>query len=60
MRIQLERENIPLAPRLRMNLMANTDYEYTVGLRYIFSPYVSVSASYNSDLKWGAGIMLNY
>lgn len=59
-RIQLERENIPLTPRLRMNLMANTDYEYTVGLRYIFSPYVSVSASYNSDLKWGAGVMLNY
>lgn len=59
-RIQLERENIPLTPRLRMNVMANTKYEYTVGLRYILSPYFSLSASYNSDLKFGAGIMVSY
>lgn len=59
-RIQLERENIPLTPRLCMNVMANTEYEYTVGLRYILSPYFSLSASYNSDLKFGAGIVVNY
>lgn len=59
-RLQLERENIPLAPRLRMNLMANTDSEYTVGLRYILSPYFSLMADYTSDLKFGAGIRVNY
>lgn len=59
-RIQLERENIPLTPRLCMNVMANTEYEYTVGLRYILSPYFSLSAGYNSDLKFGAGIVVNY
>lgn len=59
-RIQLERENIPLTPRLRMNVMANTEYEYAVGLRYILSPYFSLSAGYNSDLKFGAGIVVNY
>lgn len=59
-RLQLERENIPLAPRLRMNLMVNTEVEYGVGLRYIFSPYFSVTANYSSDLRFGAGIMLNY
>lgn len=59
-RLQLEREDIPLTSRLRMNLMANTDKEYEAGLSYVLSPYFSLAASYNSDMKWGAGIKINY
>lgn len=59
-RLQLERENIPLANRLRMNLMINTEKEYAVGLQYILLPYLSIATSYNSELKFGAGIRLRY
>lgn len=59
-RFQLERENIALTARLRMNLMVNTEVEYAVGLRYILLPYLSISASYNSELKFGAGIQCNF
>lgn len=59
-RFQLERENIPLANRLRMNLMVNTEKEYAVGLQYILLPYLSIAANYNSELKFGAGIRLMY
>lgn len=57
---QLERDDIPLSSRLRMNLMANTDKEYTVGLRYILTPYVGVGVNYDSELKFGGGITLTY
>lgn len=59
-RLQLERENIPLTSRLRMNLMVNTEAEYSVGLRYIILPYFSVTANYNSDLKFGAGLQCTF
>jgi CopA family copper-resistance protein len=59
-RVQLEREDIAISRRIRMNLSANTDKEYRVGLRYILTPYISISGNYDSDMKWGAGISINY
>lgn len=59
-RLQLEREDIPITDRLRANLMLNSDKEYSVGLNYIITPWMGLSVSYDSDLKWGAGIRLNY
>jgi CopA family copper-resistance protein len=59
-RLQLEREDIPVTNRLRAGLMLNSDKEYYVGLNYIITPWLGISASYNSELKWGAGIRLNY
>lgn len=59
-RFQLERENIALTARLRMNMMVNTEVEYAFGLRYILLPYLSVSANYNSEMKFGAGVQLNF
>ena len=35
LRVQLFREDIPLAKRLRLNLMANSDKEYMLGLSLI-------------------------
>ncbi|WP_372339339.1 multicopper oxidase domain-containing protein [Flavobacterium sp. MFBS3-15] len=60
LRLQLERKDIPLGRRLRMNLMVNTDKEYMGGLRYIITRWGSLSAHYDSDMGAGFGVMLNY
>lgn len=57
---QLEREDIPLTNRLRMSLMGNTDKEYNIGLNYIITSWFGISAAYNSEMKWGAGVRLTY
>ncbi len=59
-RFQLMREDIPIAPRLRLNLMGNSDKEYMAGLRYIVTKYFSLSTHYDSDMGLGAGITLTY
>jgi FtsP/CotA-like multicopper oxidase with cupredoxin domain len=60
LRMQIGREDIPVTSRLRMNVMWNTDKEYTSGLRYIVSKYFSVSSHYDSDMGFGAGITITY
>ncbi|MDI9256766.1 multicopper oxidase domain-containing protein [Flavobacterium sedimenticola] len=59
-RIQLERMDIPLSKRLRMNVMWNTDKEYMAGLRYITTRHSGITVHYDSDMKLGFGIQLNY
>lgn len=59
-RIQLEREDIPVSSRLRMNLMANTDKEYRFGIQYLILSYLGISGNYDSEMKWGAGVTLIY
>ena len=59
-RFQLERNDIPLTSRLRMNLMWNTDYEYMAGLRYILGRNVGLTTHYDSDMGWGVGMNFNY
>jgi CopA family copper-resistance protein len=59
-RFQLSREDIPVTPRLRFNLMINTDKEYTAGLRYILTKYISLSTHYDSDMGLGGGITITY
>lgn len=60
MRVQLSREDIPLTSRLRFNFMLNSDKEYMAGFRYVITKYFSLSSHYDSDLKLGAGITVNY
>lgn len=59
-RIQLEREDIPLTSRLRMDMMANSDKEYRVALSYIITPYIGITGSWSNDMRWGAGVKLSY
>jgi CopA family copper-resistance protein len=59
-RFQLMREDIPLTPRLRMNIMGNSDKEYMAGLRYIVTKYFGISTHYDSDMGYGAGITITY
>ncbi len=60
LRFQLMREDLPLAKRLRLNLMGNTDREYMAGLRYIVSKYISLSTHYDSDMGFGGGLAVTY
>ncbi len=59
-RFQLERMDIPVSRRLRMNLMINTDKEYMAALKYIFTKNAGVTAHYDSDMGFGIGLTLNY
>jgi CopA family copper-resistance protein len=59
-RFQLGREDIPVTSRLRLNMMLNTDKEYTTGLRYIVTKYFSLSTHYDSDMGLGGGLTLVY
>ena len=60
LRLQLGREDIALTSRLRFSLMANTDKEYMAGFRYIVTKYFGLSAHYDSDMGFGAGVTLTY
>jgi CopA family copper-resistance protein len=59
-RMQLMREDIPLAKRLRMSFMVNTDKEYMVGGKYILTRFWALSSHYDSDMGFGAGVTFAY
>lgn len=59
-RFQLERKDIPVSKRLRMNLMWNTDKEYMAGLKYIAGKNFGITTHYDSDMGIGFGLNLNY
>lgn len=59
-RFTLMREDIPLAKKLRMHFMLNTDKEYMAGFKYILTKNMAASTHYDSDMGWGLGITLNY
>ena len=59
-RFQLTRQYIPVARRIRANIMANTDREYAAGLKYTLIKYISLSTHYDSDMGWGGGLALSY
>lgn len=60
LRAQLMREDIPLTPRMRLDLMYNTDLEYMAGLRYVLDKTWAVRAHYDSDMGAGLGLTINY
>ncbi len=59
-RFQLERMDIPVSKRVRMDLMWNTDKEYMAGLRYIMKKNISIRTHYDNDMGFGIGASLNY
>lgn len=60
LRLQLERSDLALSNNFFMDVQANTDKEYNLNFRYMFSRYFSLSSSYDSDYKWGIGLTLHY
>ncbi|TCD25420.1 copper oxidase [Pedobacter psychrodurus] len=59
-RLQLMREDIPVSKRLRASFMVNSDKEFMGGLKFIATKYMGISAHYDSDMGFGAGLTLNY
>ena len=59
-RLQLMREDIPVAKRMRAAFMVNTDKEYMLALNYILGRNWSVRTHYDSDMGLGAGITFSY
>jgi len=59
-RFQLMREDIPISKRLRLGFMVNTDKEYMVDLSYILNKNMGIRTHYDSDMGFGAGLVLNY
>ncbi len=59
-RLQLMREDIPLAKRLRASFMVNSDKEYMVGGKYIFTRNVAFGSHYDSDMGFGVGLTVSY
>jgi hypothetical protein len=60
LRSQLMREDIPLTPRLRLDLMGNSDLEYMGRFRYVLDKTWALSTHYDSDMGLGVGVMLTY
>ena len=60
LRFSLGREDIEISNRSRFTFNVNTDFEYTLGYRYIFSKYFSATANLDSDLGFGVGIKFVY
>jgi FtsP/CotA-like multicopper oxidase with cupredoxin domain len=60
LRAQLMREDIPVTPRLRLDLMGNSDLEYMGALRYVLDKSWAVRAHYDSDMGFGIGLALTY
>lgn len=59
-RLQLMREDIPVAKKLRAAFMINTDKEYMVSLNYILGRNWSIRTHCDSDMGLGAGITFTY
>ncbi|MEO7530484.1 MAG: multicopper oxidase domain-containing protein, partial [Sediminibacterium sp.] len=59
-RLQLMREDIPIAKRLRAGFMINTDKEFMLDLRYILTKNLGIRTHYDSDMGFGVGLALNY
>jgi len=60
LRTQLMREDIPLTPRLRLDVMGNTDLEYMGRFRYVLDKTWAISTHYDSDMGLGVGVMVTY
>ncbi len=59
-RLQIGREDLALTKRIRLWAMFNSDFEYSVGARYILTKYFSASTHYDSDMGAGVGLVLTY
>ena len=60
LRTQLMREDIPLTPRLRLDIMGNSDLEYMGRFRYVLDKTWALSTHYDSDMGLGVGVTVSY
>lgn len=60
LRIQLKREDIPIAKRIRTAFMINSDKEYMLSANYILAKNAGLRVHYDSDMGFGVGFTMNY
>ncbi|HRH68221.1 MAG TPA: multicopper oxidase domain-containing protein [Flavobacteriales bacterium] len=60
LRAQLMREDIPVSPRIRLDLMGNSDLEYMAALRYVLDKSWALRTHYDSDMGFGVGLSVTY
>ncbi len=60
LRAQLMREDIPITPHMRLDVMGNSDLEYMGRLRYVLDKTWAIGTHYDSDMGWGAGLVVTY
>lgn len=60
LRFQLRREDIALTTRTRLDFYWNTDKQFGLTTRYIIAKYLAVSANYDYQFGWGAGMSIVY
>jgi len=49
-----------LFPRVWLNYSVNTDKEWEMHLEGMINQYVSLSAGYHSDYRWGGGLLVRF
>ena len=59
-RLELRREDLPLTTRTRIDFRWNTDKEFGINAKYIVAKYLAVSANYDNEFGWGAGVSIIY
>ena len=59
-RFQVSRHDLALSSRLRLEGMWNSDNEHDIGLQYIITKRISLSANYDSHFGAGGGIKFIY
>ncbi|MCL6524569.1 MAG: multicopper oxidase domain-containing protein [Thermoflavifilum sp.] len=47
-------------PRVWLNYMVNTDKEWDIHVEGMINQYISLTAGYHSDYKWGGGLLLRF
>lgn len=60
LRLQFTRDDIPITSRIRLWGMFNSDLEYSAGIKYILTKYISASSHYDSDMGVGVGLKITY
>ncbi|MBC7416772.1 MAG: multicopper oxidase domain-containing protein, partial [Pedobacter sp.] len=59
-RFEIGRSDIPISNRVRFGGSWNTDNEYRLNTTYILGKNLGISASYDSDYGYGAGLRVMY
>jgi len=59
-RFEIGRSDIPVSSHIRLGGSWNTDKEYRINTTYILGKNLGISANYDSDYGWGAGLRIMY
>ncbi|HCR49498.1 MAG TPA: copper oxidase [Bacteroidetes bacterium] len=59
-RMKLSREDLAFSNRGRLGMSITSEREYQLGVHYILTKKLALSASYHNEMGWGAGLAFTY